>query len=388
MPKILVLGQSAGLGGVESSLTNFLVYLTSKGCEVDLVLWRDNGPVRENLPQSVHLIDIQQGVRRKIYRTPGLKAAIQHGRLVNRFQETFFYLVRRALQLLPNPWILLNRIPTRYDVAIAYQHHGYAPYYLIDSVSASKKIMWYHHGSYSRRSSLRYRTDQRYFECMDDIVAVSQSCRDMLARHFPSIAGRLRVINNIVNYEGIRALSEVVVNDARPGSLTLVTVARLSPSKGIDLSIETAARLRDKGLDFVWYFVGDGPEKESLQNLIDAHDLNQSCILLGGRTNPYPYIRMADIYVQTTLLEAHPMTILEAMALARPIIATNIPAVDDLLSSGVYGVICPPTSDAFSKAIAELAQNSHLRLEYSARLAQRTLDSAVSRKEIDTVIGL
>lgn len=385
--KILVLAQSAGLGGVESSLTNFIRYIAEKGHDVTVVFWRDTGPVRDSLPSSVRVIDIQTGCAGSLYRTGGLQEALGRERLSDKAAAMGYIGLRRLLRYLRNPWILLQRISEHFDIGIAYRHQGYGPYYLIDCVKATKKIMWYHHGAYEP-SPMGYAVDRAYFDKMDSVVAVAESARSMLVERFPALQGRIQVIHNIIDERAIRqkALAPTEGN-ASPTGLTIVTVSRLSREKGVDLAVRTARVLQDRGLDFAWNVIGDGPERARIEDLIAQLGVEQRFMLMGGRPNPFPYMRQADLYVQTSRVEAHPLTIQEAMVLGKPIVASFIPSIASVLEHGRLGSLSELTPEAFAQSIEALASNKDARTALAERLAQYEAPNEVVFSEIDRLLA-
>lgn len=386
--KILVLAQSAGIGGVESSLVNFVRYLNERQHEVSVVFWRDSGPVMDALPSGVRIIDVQKGLAEGIYRTPGLREALRTGSLLAKAQALGFILIRKLLSLHRNPWVLLNRIPEQFDVAIAYRHQGYGPYYLIDGVRAKKKLMWFHHGEYIP-SPMGESVDRAYYEKVDRVVAVAEPTRSMLLSHFPSLEGRISVIQNIIDEEAIRWKADHPADQVIPAApdLTILTVSRLSAEKGVDLAVQTAKLLAVRGARFTWYVIGDGPEREALQALVNRLGIGDNFVLLGERTNPFPNMMQADLYVQTSRVEAHPLTIQEAMVLRKPIIAAAIPSIAAVLEHGRLGILCELTPEAFADAIEAVATTPRLSAALVDRLRGHHPPNATAYAQIDKLLA-
>ena len=109
--------------------------------------------------------------------------------------------------------------------------------------------------------------------------------------------------------------------------------------KGIDIAIECCEVLVKRGIQLEWIVVGEGSERENLQQLINERNLNDRFKLIGSRANPYPYIKKCDIYVQPSRYEGFGITLAEAKVLRKPIVASNIPEFIEQIENGITGVI-------------------------------------------------
>ena len=110
--------------------------------------------------------------------------------------------------------------------------------------------------------------------------------------------------------------------------------------------------------------------------------LKNYCYFLGAKENPYPYIKLADVYVQPSFVEAEPTTIKEAKILKKIIIATEIPAIKEILNNGEFGCLVPKEKDKFVEAIINLYYNSELRSFYEENLSQNCSVNEESKNKI------
>lgn len=127
------------------------------------------------------------------------------------------------------------------------------------------------------------------------------------------------------------------------------------------MAVEAAAQLKKKGLDFVWYFVGDGSERERIELLIEKRGLEDNVKILGMKPNPYPYMAMADVYVQTSSFEGFGLTLNEARILHRPVVSTNFPVVYNQIRDGENGLIAEMTPESVAEKILMLVHDEALR---------------------------
>ena len=117
------------------------------------------------------------------------------------------------------------------------------------------------------------------------------------------------------------------------GKLNILTVARLEPVKAIDILIEACAILKRKGVDFQCKIAGDGPERKRLENLIENFELSKNIDLLGScyQDEVIKLYEWSHVVVLSSLSEGTPMTIIEAMAKARPVIVPDITALPEMV---------------------------------------------------------
>jgi glycosyltransferase involved in cell wall biosynthesis len=144
-----------------------------------------------------------------------------------------------------------------------------------------------------------------------------------------------------------------------PGRPRLVTVGRLAEQKGQLLLVEAAARLKDRCPDFELVIVGDGPLKGEIQRAIDRSGLGDRVRITGFLDNPgvRRELEAARALVLPSFAEGLPVVIMEAMALGRPVIATAIAGIPELVEAGRSGWLVPagavePLVEAMAEALA------------------------------------
>lgn len=123
----------------------------------------------------------------------------------------------------------------------------------------------------------------------------------------------------------------------------VLTVARLSPEKDLATAIKAAALLKARGVDFTWHFIGEGPERPQIESLIAAHDLSHHVYLLGSADSERirSELQACEIFALCSLSEGSPVVLLEAMACARPVIATSVGGIPEIVDEGVNGCLVP-----------------------------------------------
>ncbi len=188
-------------------------------------------------------------------------------------------------------------------------------------------------------------------------------------------------IDNIINPRLINLLSEsgTGFQDSFSG-YRILTIGRLDYQKGYDYAIEACKRLYDDKLNIRWYVIGAGPELAQLKNMVIENELEDSFVFLGQKSNPYPYIKQCDIYVQPSRWEGKSIAIDEAKVLYKPIITTNYPTVGCQIEHQVNGIIVEMSSLGVYFGIKSLITNANIGHELSKNLREENLNNS---REID-----
>ena len=161
----------------------------------------------------------------------------------------------------------------------------------------------------------------------------------------------------------------------------IVTVGRISREKGYNLLLNAARRMKDSGVKFKWYIIGNGDFSKYLDDAKKI-SIDNSVIFCGAKNNPYPYIKNCDIYVQTSLWEGNCLTLIEAMVLKKPIVTTNFPSAKEKITSGVNGLICEMNENSLSSAIIRLINDKRLRKNFVKELEINKINNKNELKEI------
>jgi len=125
-------------------------------------------------------------------------------------------------------------------------------------------------------------------------------------------------------------------------SLIVGTAGRLVPVKGTEFLIEAAKYIISKYPDTFFIFTGDGPLEQDLKRKALEMDISENIILLGWRDDAAKIISIYDVFVLPSLNEGMGRVLVEAMALGKPIVASNVGGIPDLVIHGKNGFLVPP----------------------------------------------
>lgn len=167
----------------------------------------------------------------------------------------------------------------------------------------------------------------------------------------------------------------------------VLTIARLAPQKGLDLLLEAATLIKQRGIDFTWLVAGDGPLKAQLNQQID--DAALPVKLLGRREDIGALLAQADVVVQTSYWEGQPLTLREAMQAGRAIVATDVGGSAYTLA-GCGQLVEPqagPLADAVVAVISDLKRRETLEAASRAAVAKIPGETQL-REQLDRVLAL
>lgn len=188
------------------------------------------------------------------------------------------------------------------------------------------------------------KSEEHIYARYSKIVTVSEYTTKVFQDRYPALAERTLTIYNLFDKEGILNKSEAQPDDDRfqASCFTLLSVGRVHPVKRFSSIPSIASQLKKSGIAFKWFIIGpsfDDSELEKLRKNIKAFQVDDCVIWLGGKANPYPYFKMSNLYVCTSLSEACPMVFNEARVLGIPVVSTDFPSSYEFIENGRTGAI-------------------------------------------------
>lgn len=152
-------------------------------------------------------------------------------------------------------------------------------------------------------------------------------------------------------------------------TLNLLSVGRFSYAKNYDnvpdickqINYQLSIASGDYPLKVRWYIIGFGGDEALIRQKIQEAGMEDHVIILGKRSNPYPYIKACDIYVQPSRYEGKSVTVREAQILCKPVIVTNYATAPSQIKDGVDGVIVPIDNAGCADEIVDFIKNKDLQ---------------------------
>ena len=389
--KLLFIGIIMNCAGTEKSFLDFVSCVDFEKYEVDLILAKNEGLFMELIPKQVNvkfmpeygelfLLSGKNAVS-NMFHTFVKKNPLTLFEILPYFIKLVLFpkqKVQTAINLFCKMMQKISPVYDEYDAAVAFWGDR-TMFYMIDKVpNAKQKIAWMHFDYNARKADGAQRYDDgiylKYFKQCDHIVNVSTAVDHALKIKFPEVADKCALIENIKNAAFIRQRS--LEQNSFPDynhfkGIRLLTAARIAEQKGIDMIPEILAKLKQDQYDLRWYILGDGEpsEKDKIISLALKYEVAEMLIFLGLTTNPYPYMRDCDIYVQPSRFEGKPISVEEAKIMRCPIVAANYFSAKEQLAGGKYGMIADITPDSLYENIKKLIDDPLLREHFTQALS-------------------
>lgn len=302
------------------------------------------------------------------------------------------FIIKRALRKF--------KVVGNYDVAIAYSNDIYdvnghitvgGDYDLVlNCVTAKNKIAWVHNDL----PKIGFTSDIAYevFKDFDGIVNVSEAGKKILDNMVPAYRDKSYVVYNMYNIEKILHLSKDNEHSLKFGrdKIHFVTVGRLSTyQKRMDRIMKSVQKLVCEGFtNFDWLIVGDGPNKDDYQCLIDKYSIGSYVKLVGHKTNPYPFYKNCDAFILTSQFEGLPMVVREAQILDCPCLITNFASSSEAVQDGLNGIICENSTDGVYNMVKSVLINPQVLENFRAHLRNFPVNNELSLMQFDKICKL
>ena len=381
------------IGGAEMSLIGLLQSFDYSKVEVDLFIYRHQGELLAMIPKEVNLLPeipeyaqieapLKETIQKEFWRIVygRLKAKWEHKLFMKRNHPIdgsaiFGYIAKNVTPYLPdiNP-------DTYYDLAISFL----TPHNIVlQKVKARKKACWIH-TDYTK-VAVNAELELPIWGGYDHIVSISEEVTASFLKVFPTLKDKIVLIENILSEKFVRkrAGDGLMFNDESlksnslnlkpstlhltPSTLNLLSVGRFSYAKNYDNVPDFCKRINSQlsiinsPLKVRWYLIGFGGDEALIRQKIQEAGMEDHVIILGKKSNPYPFIKACDIYVQPSRYEGKSVTVREAQILCKPVIVTNYTTAPSQIKDGIDGVIVPMDNSKCADGIVDFIKNKYLQ---------------------------
>lgn len=352
--KVLFVVHQLNLGGVQKALISALNALDYSENEVTLYVRKNRTDLLPQVNRNVSKIIINQDTT-KYYRKPyalWLQLLLKINNSQKTKQRLNDYIVSSQMKYEKEHYFSDD---IEYDLAVSYIQ-SYTAKFVDENVKAKRKVMFYH-GSTDEFHDVNEKVMQHF----ERIYCVSKGAQKAVQGLYPQYVDKIDCLENYVDAESVRQKANEFVPDYPKDKLILCSCGRITSVKGYDLAVGAAEILKKNGLDFKWYFVGDGVDRPKVESLISEKRLQDYIEITGLQDNPYPYIKNCDIYVQPSYEEAYGLTIIEAQILGKTVVSTSTIGGQSIINDGENGVICDINAESIAQKINLISQDKALQ---------------------------
>lgn len=355
------------IGGIERSLINLLNRVDFTKISVDFYILTTSDTMLNELNPNVNVIfrinQFEKALTKLAASSSGVIATIC----------SFALKVQRGLvrwiSAMPHvgKYVLGTPITKKYDAVFALSQ-GIVQFFALENLTSRKKYAFYHNGNIEF-----FNKHLNCFLRFEGIILVSNELMELIASHHPNLVGKLHVMHNIVPQDEIRSLSlaDTVHNECQNERRILVSCGRLNFEKGFDMAVDAARILNENALlDFDWYIIGDGKERNSLNRKIREHSLQDRVFLIGWKMNPYPYMRACHLYIQPSRIESFGISMVEAQVLGKIVVATETLGAKEVISDRVTGVLCNISASSIAEKIEDIMRDKQHYNDIQANVAR------------------
>lgn len=314
--KLIIYMPKLSLGGMERALINYLNMCNSlKKFDVTLVLgYVTDKKLLNELPDNL-------SIRLLCTRKWDILGKIQSG--LNYIIELIYIMIYN------------------YDISICYSYH-HKVLSLITRMASKNTILFMHTDLIHSRTKIEINMLNKKveFEKFKVIVCVSDAAKKSMEELYPNYTGKLITIYNYINgaciLEG--AKEKVDTPNVNLDKISFINVSRhFERAKKISRIINSTAKLKKEGYDFLVYLVGDGENTKDYMTQIEKQNLKDVVYLLGRQNNPYKYMKNSNYLVISSDFEGYGIVIDEAKVVDIPIITTNIADAKKMVQG--YGIV-------------------------------------------------
>lgn len=363
--KILFVTESLARGGMECVLVNIANILAEKGFDVTIVCYDPRNDLADELNKNVHYFYRPRKEFPVLRKIPYIKRYFSFRKAAWEHRTSAKSLYRYYVP------------KTEYDVEIGFYRGPSIKIVSGSTNKRSKKLAWVHTDFKlcDKKTILKWFNNddevKSAYRKMDNIVCVSDKARDS----FNDIIGlnekSLTVYNLIPAKSIIKKSQETLPISKR--KFTIVTVGRLIPDKRQDRLLYATKKLNKEGYDFDVWVVGSGRHEEELKKYCAENEID-NVLFAGMQSNPYPYMKSADLFVLTSFREGFALVIPEAMACGLPVLSTTCTGPTEILKNGEYGILTDNSSDGIYQGIKNILDNPDCLEHFRKKSSERYMD--------------
>ncbi|HFK1765855.1 glycosyltransferase [Bacillus wiedmannii] len=385
--KILFMVINMNIGGTEKALLNMVAEIPKEKYEVTILMLEKKGEFLNFIPKGVRIEYVKdyeemQCILNKPTRLV-IADFIKQRKIVKALQLAVLYVISKVMKerSVIFKYCLQNYEGAykNYDIAIAYAGPmDFISYFVANKVEARRKIQWIHFDI--EKIYFNKHFVNKVYKKFQHVFVVSDLGKMKLTQTVPELINKTETFLNIISPEMICKMANEGIGFADDfEGVRILTVGRLSIEKGQDLTISVLAKLREAGFNVRWYCIGDGKERGMYEKLVENYDVQGDYIFLGAVSNPYPFMKQCDLYVQPSRYEGYCITLAEARCFNNPIISTDFTGASEQIIHNNNGLIVQFDEQQMYDSIVQILSDKLLDGRLRKNIEKEVVDT---RKEL------
>ncbi|MCL7746078.1 glycosyltransferase [Halalkalibacter alkaliphilus] len=386
--KIIFMVKNMNIGGTEKALLNMIAEMPIDEYDITIFMLEEYGGFLNDIPSSVN-VEYFNGFKeiKDALNNPPLltaKSLLKKGKVIKACQIAVIHILSKATRDRSHffKYLLKDhpKLNQEYDIAVAYAGPmDLISYFVVHKMKAAKKIQWIHFDI--SKIGFDQKFASKLYPKFDEIFAVSNEAKNVLVNQLPELKGKFYTFYNVLSKNQIVTLAskEKGFDDIFNG-VRILTVGRLSKEKGQDLTIPVLAKLKENGYNVKWYCLGEGHARMEYEQLIKQYEVENDFILIGSQSNPYPFMKECDVYVQSSRHEGYCITLAEARCFSNPIVSTKFTGAEEQITHNHTGLIVNFDEEEMYQAIKKILDDEILKNKLKKNLSNEIVDST---KEIE-----
>ncbi len=271
----------------------------------------------------------------------------------------------------------------------------------VSKIKDRRKIQWIHTDYCAWKDVDEWRrmitaNDGELYRNFDTIVVLTEGIKESFTDLYPHLAEKVAVNRNLIAVENITARARVkrypkqyILEQNTPEGvkkpMRFVTVGRVDHHKAVDRLIRVMLRLRARGYDFRWFFVGGGEGLEKYRDEALKCGLGDVVEFTGEVANPFPYVKNADVFALLSNFEGLPNTVYEALILGTPVLATDVGGIHTQVTEGETGWLADNDFNSIYLKLVWLLRHPEAVSEVRDKIQNYSYDNLCVMRENDKI---
>ncbi len=399
MKKILIVSHAMELGGAERALLGLLNNMDYSKYSVDLFLERHTGELFEHIPDKVNLLPENSAYASMAVPALQVLRKMKFGVALGRYlgkKKADDYITRNGIR--DGADVLINysqKYTVKYMPMISDKEYDLVisfltpHYFAAEKTKGKVKIAWIH-TDYSA-VEIDKASELEMWNRYDKIISISDEVTKSFLKVLPELKEKIIVVPNMHPADFIKSKADdFVPEDEIPhnGAVNLLSIGRFCVAKNFDnLPFICKELIETHKLNIRWYIIGYGTDAGLIEANIHKAGMENNVIILGKKSNPYPYIKRCDFYVQPSRYEGNAVTVNEALILQKKVIITDYSTSAGQINHGVDGVIVPLENKACANGMADFIGNIHLQKKIESNVSASDFSNAEMIKKLYNLMG-